>query len=197
MLSVIGDLDVNNNVISAIFQGVPQAGSTYTLINFSGTQNGTFNSTVAGTHFGATLNQGFSPITLTLSGSGGNLKWDSITNNVWNVGGNSNWLNAASSLQDVFYQGDVATFDDSVAGVTNNITIPAGVVISPTIISNNSSAVNYSIAGPGRIGGNVSIIKQGNSTLTLSSANVNYTGTAAVVISIASFRKWSNRMLLK
>ena len=179
-LTVGGDLNVNNNTISAVFQSVPQSGATYVLINFNGTQHGSFNPTVAGTHFGASLVQGSSPITLTLSGTGANLEWDSISNNVWDIGGTSNWLNAAGSVQDVFYQGDSVAFDDSVAGVTNIITIPAGVTVSPTVISNNSSVVNYSINGPGRIGGNVSILKRGDSTLTISSANTNYTGTATV-----------------
>jgi autotransporter-associated beta strand protein len=179
-LLVGGDLNANNNTISAIFQGVPQPGFTYTLVQFGGVQNGSFNPTVAGTHFGATLTQGSSPIMLTLGGSGANLKWDSITNNVWNVGGASNWLNAAGSAPDVFYQGDSVVMDDSVAGVTNILAIASGVTVSPTVISNNSSTVNYSITGPGHIGGNVSIIKQGNSTLTISSADVNYTGTAVV-----------------
>lgn len=183
LLSVNGNLTLNNNTVSLNFQGVPVSGQTYTLVNFTGTQNGTFNSIVAGTHFGATLNQGSSPVTVTLSGSGANLKWDStisMTNNLWNTGSPSNWLNLGTSARDVFYQGDTVVFDDSVTGITNTISIPAGAAVSPTVISNNSSAVNYTITGPGQISGAVNIFKQGSSTLNLSSANVNFTGTATV-----------------
>src|SRR5262249_271056 len=139
LVTVGGDLNANNNALSLNFQGVPQPGATYTLLNFSGTQNGALNPTIAQTHFGATLSQGTSPIMVTLNGSGAKLKWNSITNNVWNVGANTNWLNLGSSAQDVFYQGDTILFDDSVAGVTNNIAIPTGVAVSPTVISNNST----------------------------------------------------------
>jgi fibronectin-binding autotransporter adhesin len=180
LLSVGGNLGANNNSISLNFQGVPQAGSTYTLINFTGTQSGTLNPTVGGTHFTATLSQSSSPVTVTLTGSGANMKWDSTSNNVWNIGGNTNWLNLGSSSPDVFYQGDTVLLDDSVAGVTNNITIASGVSVSPAAINNNSSTVNYTIAGPGQINGNVNIVKQGGSTLTLSSANTGFTGTASV-----------------
>jgi fibronectin-binding autotransporter adhesin len=183
LLTVNGNLTLNNNTISLNFVGVPVSGQTYTLVNFSGTKSGSFNSTVGGTHFGATLNQSASPVQVTLSGAGASLKWNStvsMTNNLWNVGSPSNWLNMGTSLRDVFYQGDTVVFDDSVAGNTNNISIPGGAVVSPIVLSNNSSTVNYTITGPGQIGGAVSIIKQGSSTLNLSSANVNFTGTATV-----------------
>jgi fibronectin-binding autotransporter adhesin len=180
LLSVNGNFTANNNNVALNFLGVPVAGNTYTLVNFTGSKSGSLNSTITGTHFSASLNQSGSPITVTLNGSGANLKWDStvvMTNNLWNLGGASNWLNLGTSLQDVFYQGDAVIFDDSVAGVTNLISIPTGVAVSPTVISNNSSSVNYTIAGPGQISGAVTVIKQGSSTLTLSGANVNYTGT--------------------
>ena len=180
LLSVNGGFSANNNNIALNFQGVPVAGNTYTLVNFTGSKSGSLSSTVTGTHLNATLNQSSSPITVTLSGSGANLKWDStvaMTNNLWTLGSVSNWLNLGTSLQDLFYQGDMVIFDDSVAGVTNIVSIPTGVAVSPTVISNNSSAVNYTIAGPGQISGAVTVIKQGSSTLTLSGANVNYTGT--------------------
>ena len=183
LITVNGNFTANNNSVALNFQGVPVVGNTYTLVNFTGSKSGSLNPTITGTHFGAILNQSSSPITVTLGGSGANLKWDStvaMTNNLWNLGGASNWLNLGTSSQDVFYQGDTAIFDDSVAGVTNVISIPAGVAVSPTVISNNSSSVNYTIAGPGQISGAVTVIKQGSSTLTLSGANVNYTGTSYV-----------------
>jgi fibronectin-binding autotransporter adhesin len=180
LLAVNGNLNANNNTISLDFQSAPVSGMTWTLVNFTGALTGSFNPSVAGTHFAATLNQSASPITVTLSGSGANLKWDSITNGLWNIGGATNWLNLASSSQDVFYQGDTVIFDDSITGVSNIISIPSGTSVSPTVISNNSSLVNYTIAGPGQVNGAVNIIKQGTSTLTLSSANVNFTGSASV-----------------
>jgi fibronectin-binding autotransporter adhesin len=180
LLTVGGDLDADNNAVSLNFQGVPQSGVSYTLINFSGSQNGSFNSTVAGTHFAATLSQGTSPITVTLNGSGANLKWDSTANNLWNVGVSSNWLNQGSSLPDVFYAGDTVLFDDSVAGAITTLTIPSGVSVSPTAITNNSVTNNYIINGPGQINGNGNIVKQGVSKLTINSANVGFTGNLSI-----------------
>ncbi len=179
-LFVNGNLAANNNTISLNLQGVPQPGATYTLIDFTGGQAGTFNPTIGGTHFTATLNQNASPVTVTLSGSGANMKWDSLSNNVWTIGANTNWLNLASSLPDVFYQGDTILLDDSVSGITNNITIASGVSVSPAAITNNSTTVNYTISGPGQINGDVKLVKQGGSTLTMSGVNTGFSGTATV-----------------
>jgi fibronectin-binding autotransporter adhesin len=183
LLSLNGTLSANNNTIMLNFTGVPVPGQTYQLINYNGSQSGSLNATIGGTHFTPTLNQSGSPIQVTINGTGANLKWDStvaMTNNWWNIGVSSNWLNEGTALQDVFYQGDTVIFDDSVAGVTNIISIPAGVAVSPTVVSNNSSAVNYTITGPGNINGAVTIFKQGSSTLNISSGNVNYSGIATV-----------------
>ncbi|MDR3458888.1 MAG: autotransporter-associated beta strand repeat-containing protein [Verrucomicrobiae bacterium] len=180
LLAITGDLDVNNNTIALNISGVPQAGNTYTLINFTGNQNGSFNSAVTAGHLGATLNQGTSPVTVTLTGSGANLKWDSTASALWDAGTTSNWLNLATSAQDVFYAGDAVLLDDSVSGVVTNITIPAGVTVSPLVITNNSSTHNYAIAGPGQIGGNGTLVKLGSSTLALNGGNGGFSGTVSV-----------------
>src|SRR5262249_26172190 len=118
LLELTGNLNVNNNTVSLNFAGVPQTGVAYTLIDFpSGTKTGTLNSTVAGTHFSASLSQGSSPVTVTLSGTGANLKWDATAANLWDVGVTTNWLNGSSL--DVFYAGDNVLFDDTVGVLTN------------------------------------------------------------------------------
>lgn len=167
LLQAGGNLSANNNIISLAFAGVPQTGVPYTLINFpSGTQSGTLSSTVAGTHFTASISQGSSPVTVTLSGSGANLKWAPGATNLWDVGTTSNWLNSASP--DVFYAGDNVLFDDTV-GVATNVIVGAGVAVYPNVITVNSANNNFVISGPGRISGPASIQKLGTSTLTLSS----------------------------
>lgn len=165
LLQANGNFNVNNNAVTLDFAGVPQTGIAYTLVNFAGTQSGTLSSTVAGTHFTAAISQGTSPVTVTLSGSGANLKWDADTNGFWDVGVTTNWLNGASL--DFFYSGDNILFDDTV-GVGTNITVAAGAVY-PNVITVNSANNNFTIAGPGRISGQASIQKLGTSTLTLSS----------------------------
>ncbi len=177
LLELTGNLNANNNVISVNFAGVPQTGVPYTLIDFpSGVQTGTLNSTVGGTHFSAAISQGTSPVTLTLSGTGANLKWAPGTTNLWDLGVTSNWLNGASS--DVFYAGDNVMFDDSV-GVATNVIVAAGAVY-PNVITVNSSANNFVIGGPGRISGQASIQKSGSSTLTLTSGNNDFSNSVQV-----------------
>lgn len=166
LLQADGNFNPNNNVITLDFAGVPQTGVAYTLVNFTGTQTGNLSSTVAGTHFTAAISQGTSPVTVTLSGSGANLKWDSDTNGIWDVGVTTNWLNGASL--DFFYSGDNVLFDDT-PGVGTNIAVGAGLAVYPNVITVNSANNNFTITGPGKISGQASIQKLGTSTLTLSS----------------------------
>jgi fibronectin-binding autotransporter adhesin len=180
LLQVNGNFNANNNVVSLNFAGVPQTGVPYTLINYSGTTSGSLNSTAGGTHYAATINQAGSPVTVTLSGSGANLKWDSTSSAVWDVGRTSNWLNQASSLPDVFYSGDNVLFDDSVAGVVTNVTIGTGVAVYPALITVTSTNKYFTIGGNGKISGQASIQKYGPSTLTLSSGANDFTNTIQV-----------------
>lgn len=176
-----GNLTVNNNVISLGFLSVPQIGAPYTVITYSGSLTGSFNPVVAGTHFGASIDTS-SPgyVNVTMSGSGANLKWNSTSSAIWTSGGTSNWLNLASSQQDVFYAGDNVLFDDSVPGVMTNVTIATGVTVSPASLTNNSSAENYTIGGAGHIAGAGVIVKGGTSTLSLNTANNNFSGSVMV-----------------
>jgi autotransporter-associated beta strand protein len=172
-----GDLNLNNNTITLAFPGTPQTGAAYRLINFAGALNGSFNSTVIGTHYNATLDQATpNQINVTLSGSAANLTWNSTASGVWDVGATANWLNQGTSANDVFYQGDTVLFDDSVGGVQRAITL--GVTASPGSVTVNS-ANNYSISGPGKITGAASLTKNGAGTLTLATTN-DFTGTITI-----------------
>lgn len=175
LLQAGGNFNANNNVVSLTFAGVPQTGVAYTLINFPGTQSGTL-STIAGTHFGTSISQGSSPVTVTLSGSGANLKWAPGATNRWDVGVTSNWLNGAA--QDVFYAGDNVLFDDTV-GVATNVIVASGAVY-PNVITVNSANNNFVISGPGKISGTASIQKMGTSTLTLSSGGNDFSNAIFV-----------------
>ncbi len=177
LLMVGGNLNANNNNVTVSFVGVPLTGTPYTLINFNGSQSGSFNSTVTGTHYAASLSQGSSPVTVTLAGAGANLTWSSTASAIWDVGVTTNWLNQGSSSPDVFYAGDTVLFDDTAA--ITNITINNGVLVSPVAITNNSTH-NYTIGGSGQLNGPINIVKQGSSTLTLSTPNPNFTGNLFV-----------------
>lgn len=176
LIQVGGNFNANNNQVTLNFAGVPQTGVPYTLVNFSGTQSGNLSSTVAGTHFGTSISQGSSPVTVTLSGSGASLKWDCATNGIWDVGVTTNWLNGTSL--DFFYSGDNVLFDDT-PGVGTNVTVAAGVAAYPNVITVNSANNNFTIAG--RISGPASIQKLGTSTLTLSSGANDFSNGTVVV----------------
>ena len=179
-LIMAGNLSANNNTIALNFAGVPNIGNPYTLINYSGTLSGSFNPVVAGTHYTATLNQSTpNQISVTLSGTGANLKWDAATNNaLWDNGVSTNWNNLGTSALDVFYAGDSALFDDS--AVATNLTIASGVTVSPVSVVFNSSVNNFTVNGGGQIGGAGTLTKQGGSTLVMNTPNHAFTGTALI-----------------
>jgi fibronectin-binding autotransporter adhesin len=164
LLTVGGNLNLNNNVIKPNFIDVPLTNSPYVVLNYTGTKTGNFNSTASGTHYAVTVDQSVAnQVSLLVSGSGANLKWNSTNSSAWDLGVSSNWLNGAS--QDVFYGGDNVRFDDSVANVITNIVLSGDV--APSSITNNSSTYNYIINGPGRIRGSTPFVKQGSSKLTM------------------------------
>ena len=56
LLQINGNLNVNNNTIAVNIRGVPeQAGMDYGVITYSGTLTGSFNPTIVGTHYAATV----------------------------------------------------------------------------------------------------------------------------------------------
>lgn len=178
-LQVNGDLNLNNNIITLDFVTLPQIGTPYTLINYTGSQTGSFSSTVTGTHYTAAISQGSSPITVTMSGSGANLEWNSTTNAAWNIGITSNWLNQGTSYQDVFYTGDNVLFDEGVTGVETNIIIATGASVVPSLVTVNCTNDTFSIGGAGNISGGASIQKNGPGTLSLNTGNT-YSGNTTV-----------------
>jgi len=181
LLQVNGDLNnVNSNSIAVNFIGYPQLDVPYRLINFSGVQLGTFNSVVSGTHFTATLDQ-VTPgqVNVTLSGTGGALKWRSTSSSVWDLGTTPNWLNLGNSMPDVFYAGDSVLFDDTIPGVVTSVILTTGVSAAPTSVTVNSGSNNFTFSGAGKITGPATLVKDGASTLTLSNAN-DFTGAVTV-----------------
>jgi fibronectin-binding autotransporter adhesin len=181
LLQVNGNLTVNNNTLGINVRGIPSAGFNYPVIAYTGTLTGTFNSTVAGTHYAANVDSVSTPGTVFVDitgSSGANVKWNSTSSGVWDTG-TSNWFNVDTTLTDFYGNGDTVLLDDSVAGAQTNITIPAGVVIAPTAIT-NTGAFNYTISGGGTITGPTTLIKDGSGTLKISTTN-SFTGGTVII----------------
>lgn len=174
-LAVDGNLVADNNQITVNFNGPPQQ-NTYPVITYTGTLSGSFNPVVLGTHYSAVVDTTSTPNTVNVTitgGSGATLEWSSQSSPDWDSV-SENWTNVATELPSLFYAGDEVVLDDR-PGVTTSITIPAGVSVSPTIISNNSANNSFTISGAGSITGPASIVKTNTSTLTLDTAN-SFTG---------------------
>lgn len=178
-VEVVGNLALNNNVITVNITGTPQNGASYLLFTYTGTRSGNFNPTVVGTHFTATIDistPGSVYLNIT-SSTGADLKWNSQGDNNWDVT-TANWLNLGNNQASAFFAGDSALLDDT-AGVVTAITIPSGLTITPSLVTNNSTNNYFTVSGPGRIGGSASIVKSGPSTLILAAPN-NFTGPVTV-----------------
>ena len=176
VLQLNDNLTLNNNVIQANFLGLPQPGTSYQVLNYSGTKTGNFNPTATGTHFTVTVDESVpNQVSLLVSGSGANLKWNSTTDTNWDTGVSSNWLNGASP--DVFYGGDSVLFDDSVPNAATNINLVGN--LSPANVTNNSSA-NYTFGGSGVINGSASLVKKGAGNLTMNGTSHGYTGATII-----------------
>ena len=157
-----------------VLNGAGSAALTITTSNT--TPAGVYTLTLAGA--GDSLTN-FATVTLIVARNPANLVWDSTSSDVWDVTNSYNWFDPALGGADQFYNGDSVLFGDT-PGVITNVTIPAGVLVMPAAITNNSSANNFTIGGAGDISGTAGIVKAGNSTLTLDTAN-DFTGSVTIL----------------
>ena len=118
-------------------------------------------------------------VTLTLLSSGNSLRWlsaDAGNSGLWDTGGTPNWINIANSQQVVFNTTDQVLFDDTVNAPTS---VVVNSDVAPSVFTVNSANNNYVVAGSGRITGAGSMVKIGNSTLEMSTAN-DFTGSVTI-----------------
>jgi fibronectin-binding autotransporter adhesin len=152
---------------------------TYTLITVSGTITATpANFNISGVTSGG-RSQAFNivingnSIQLVVVGSPANLTWvgDGI-NNLWNTETTSNWFNTTTSAKDVFYAGDLVTFDDT-GSATPAINLVG--VLKPGSITLNNSVNNYTFGGAGQIAGSATLTMNGSGLLAINTSN-SFTG---------------------
>ncbi len=99
--------------------------------------------------------------------------WTGAASHLWDTNA-INWITLRGPA--AYVDGAQVTFDDSATGTTD-ISLPATVLPSGVIVSNNLE--NYSFSGPGDISGASSLVKAGAGTLTISNLNT-YTGDTVI-----------------
>lgn len=155
----------NTNTVNLLFNGTPQTGVPYTLIQygngFSGDPSTFLSSSASRYTYTFTNNLSASAIQVIVTGAPGNLVWegDNVLNN-WDVNTSTNWLLGA--VGSVFLQGDNVTFNDS-GSATPAVNIVGAV--QPSTITVNSTK-NYTLAGSGTIASG-RLLKSNSGDLTI------------------------------
>ncbi|MEI9960425.1 MAG: hypothetical protein WDM76_04615 [Limisphaerales bacterium] len=187
LIAVTGDLTVNNNnIVLSPAEGTLQNG-IYPLITYTGNLNGSFGSvqTISPSIYTLTLTNitTTSPkqIAVIVSGSPSILAWNNGANNgEWDFS-SLNWSNIITHTSELFANANSVIFDDSILAAATpgtNIDIASGQIVSPAVITNNST-VNYTISGAGKISGAARIVKTGSSTLKIGTVN-DFTGNTLI-----------------
>lgn len=166
LVSVAGTLTLNNNGVVLTPIGSALANGTYRLFEHTGARTGVLNLTNT-TRYTLALEYPANQVNLTVSGSAGSVKWNSLSSTAWDFT-TTNWLNLASATPDRFLTLDNALVDDSDAYQTNLLLATS---IAAGTVTVNSSARDYVLGGAGRLTGGSTLLKQGAAMLTVSNAN--------------------------
>jgi autotransporter-associated beta strand protein len=180
LISISGNLTASGvTKLQFVPPGAGLNAGTYTLITVSGslavsTNNFSIAGLVAGPRpqtFSIATNA--NSVQLVVVGSPGNLTWvGDGTANLWNTATTSNWWNNLTSAKDVFYANDLVTFDDT---GSNTPAINLVGSLTPSSVTLNNSAINYTFAGNGQIAGIATLTMSGSGMVTVNNSN-SFTG---------------------
>ncbi|MFM1770323.1 MAG: hypothetical protein RJA22_2852 [Verrucomicrobiota bacterium] len=179
LIDVTGNLSLTGTGYVTISAYGPVAAGTYTLIQCTGTKTGGAGNLVLvnNTGYPLTLGETANSITVTVGGTGArSLAWAASTNNAWQVGVFTNWLNGLSL--ESYTNADAVAFDSSTT-VTQTTVAVAGTLLPSTVTL--SGASNYTFSGAGKISGAASLVQASGTTgtNTMSLAN-DFNGTVTV-----------------
>jgi fibronectin-binding autotransporter adhesin len=189
LTAVTGNLTANGNMIYINpFSGALQGGAIYPIITYTGTFTGSFAEAqtllpsiytfIVTNITSVTPNE----IAVIVTGNPANLTWNNGSGNgIWDVLGSDNWTDKVHQVEEQFQNGNNAVFDDSITNTAvpaTNITVGSGVTVSPQTVTVNST-LNYSLNGPGAIGGTASLVKTGTGTLNIAMTNT-YSGSTII-----------------
>jgi autotransporter-associated beta strand protein len=185
LIAVTGNLTVNGNNISINPLAGTLANGSYTLFTYTGSLTGSFGtaSTVAASRYTFTIDTSTPHVVkLNVVGVPNLLVWNNGANNgQWDVQSSLNWTNLTTHAEDQFFTADTVLLDNTIttaANPTTTLNIPAGQVVVPSVLTNNSST-NYTITGAGKISGAASVVKLGSSSLTIGTTN-DFTGNFTI-----------------
>jgi fibronectin-binding autotransporter adhesin len=175
LISVSGNLNLNNNTLSLTPLASSLAVGSYRLFNVTGTETGTF-SLNNPTRYTAALAYPANQVNLNLTGGGpGSVRWASTTSSNWDLT-TTNWINIGTASADRYFQLDSVVIDDAGAYQTN-LLLSTTMYPGPVVV--NASALNYNLGGSGKISGPTSLTKSGTGTLTITNAN-DFTGPVTI-----------------
>ncbi len=105
-------------------------------------------------------------------------RWDGQDGGTWDVGVTENWINIGNGLPIVFSQGNAVLFDDQAQGTTSPNLVTT---VTPSSVTFNNDALNYTLTGSGKISGSTGLTKQGVATTTIANTGGNdYTGPTVI-----------------
>lgn len=155
----------------------PTPGSPATILNYSGTLNGSVaqfvltnpdsyrSAVITDTGTAIQINTGSAARTWTGTDATNPSFWDNASNN-WAEGDQR------------FFNGDAVLFDDTATGTT----VAMQSLLSPFSVTFNNTTQNFTVSGGGGTGitGSTGLVKNGSGTITLGGVGSNFTGPVAV-----------------
>jgi autotransporter-associated beta strand protein len=175
-----GDASFDGGVIGVTLEGDP-TGKNFELIHYGGTLTGTPSYLLAGDagRLIANFSSGSGTddkITLSFTGSAGDLVWTGDDNDDWDNNFAHNFTNDDDGLPDVFRSYDNVLFNDSTEW---NSPLLVGSLTAGTVTFDGAS--HYTLGGTGNLVGGTSIVKNGAHTLTIANTTANtFTGDITV-----------------
>jgi autotransporter-associated beta strand protein len=161
-------------VVSVNFSTPPASAGTYTVLNHGGTTATPANFTLGSAGYRpVTFDTTTDPTKVTMTTTADSLTWKGTTA-VWDVNSTSNWKSGTLDPEK-FYNLDSVLLDDTATNFAPTLAVTA----SPSSVTFNNSANDYTLTGAGGIAGAATLTKSGTSTVILSTTNT-YTGAVTI-----------------
>ncbi len=159
-LLVSGDL-INNGTLNVTVGGISIPIGTYPLIRYTGSLTaGTLGTVTLPTGAAGTLvnNTGNNTIDLSVTTASSPLVWNGGSGD-WDINTTANWTGSRT----YYLEGDLVRFDDTSSGTAPfTVNLPANV--NPDSVTVDNPTKDYTLSGPGALGGEASLIKRSAGT---------------------------------